>query len=252
MWFVNAAFIRALYLHMCECRCKSVDQNGRVKYFPGFGKFMVDPSLTACFFCCWFWVVFFQGRKMSHSYLHPTLKKDCISTIMWAISFSIFNLEQLPAAQIFCLAGLQEGWDFAARDLFEDNTWRHPATVALHVGAWGRTEPHLCPLYQTPQQREPCLPVWWGLLPAGGFCDQPPHLGAAATTSGGCPSASECPPGAQGSSGSAPSPSSSHLHIRPCGNCTLLREPSGRIGDMSAQLTPHQLRAKRSSYSPPL
>lgn len=93
---------------------------------------------------------------------------------------------------------------------------------------------------------EPHIPVWWELLPAGGFCDLPPHLEAAATTSAGCLSASGCPPGALGSSGSDPSPSSSHLHIRPCGSCTLLQEPGRRTGDLWAQHTAHQLEQRES------
>lgn len=205
---------------------------------------MVNPSFMACFFCCSFlvWDFFFHDRKISHSYPDPILKKDCISTIMCAISISIFNLEQLPAAQIY-LAGLQENWDFAAGDLFENQhlkASRHCCPACESMGKNWTTS--VSPIPRT--TADPCIPVWWELLPAGGFCDQPPHLGAAATTSGGCLSASECPPGTRGSSGSAPSPSSSRLHIWPCGSCTPLREPSRRTGDMSAQLTPHQLRAR--------
>lgn len=112
------------------------------------------------------------------------------------------------------------------------STWGHRAELShIHV-------PHITPPSRT------LLPVWWGPLPAGGFCDQPPHLGAAARASGGCLSASECCPDVWGSSGWAPSPSSSHLHIRPYVNCTLLQEPSTRTGNVSAQLIPHQPREK--------
>ena len=193
----------------------------------------------------------FQPKAFHDSTILPRSHAQnwlCISTTMGAISVSIFNLEQLPAVQISCLAGLQEDWDFAAGDLFEDRHLKascHCCPVCGGVGQNWTT--CVSPVPRT--TAEPCLPVWWELLPAGGFCDQPPHPGASATASGGCWSASECPPGTWGSSGSAPSPSSSHLHIRPYGNCTLLREPSRRTGDMSAQLTPHQLGEKRRSCS---
>lgn len=55
----------------------------------------------------------------------------------------------------------------------------------------------------------------------------------------------------QDSSGSAPSPSSSHLHKWPCGSCILLREPSRVLGDKWAQLihSPPPKNKKGSSYS---
>lgn len=246
--------LRMLLLHkFFICRCvnvcgsKNVGQNRSVKCFAGFVKFMVNLSYNTVLLLVVFGI-FFHFWNMSHSYLIHPLKRLCISAITWVISISIFTFSILPAAQISCMSGLQEDWDFTARDLYEDqqkksflpllySTWGHGAELShIHV-------PHMAHPSRT------LLPVWWGLLPAGGFCDQPPRPGAAATASGGCLSASECRPGAWGSFGWAPSPSSSHLHIQPCVSCTLLQEPSTRTANMSAQLIPHQPRGKSGSYS---
>lgn len=167
---------------------------------------------------------------------------------MWVVSTSTFTFKASPSCSNLLCAWLAGGLRLHCQRSF----WRptdevFPVSVVFRVGAWGRTELHACPTCHTPQQN--LLPVWWGLLPAGGFCDQQSHLGAAATASGGCLTASECRPGAWGSSGWAPSPSSSLLYIWPCVNCTLPREPSTRTENTSAQLIPHQPREKSGSYS---
>lgn len=170
---------------------------------------------------------------------------------MWIISISIFTFRASPSCSNLLCVWLEEDGDFTTMALFEDQQTK--SFLPLLPSMWGhRAElSHIHVPHITHPSRAP-LPVWWGLLPAGGFYDQPPHLGAAATASGGCLSASECRPGVWGSFGWAPSPSSSLLHIWPCVNCTLLQEPSTRTGNMSAQLLPHQPTEKSVSYSLPL
>lgn len=190
----------------------------------------------------------FHFLNMSHSYLIHPLKRLCISAIMWVISISIFTFKACPSCSNLLHVWLAEDWDFTAMDLFEDQHMKSFLPLLSSTWGHGAELSHIHVPYITHPSRT-LLPVWWGLPPAGGFCDQPPHLGAAATASGGCLSASECRPGVWGSSGWAPSPSSSHLHIWPCVNCTPFQEPSTRTGNKSAQLIPHQPREKSGSYS---
>lgn len=72
---------------------------------------------------------------------------------MRVIPTSISTFRATPSCSNLLLVWLARGLRLHCPGSFCRPTGEgFPATVAFHVGAWGRTEPHPYPPYQTPQQ----------------------------------------------------------------------------------------------------
>lgn len=139
------------------CRCvnvrgsKNVGQNRSVKCFAGFVKFMVNLSYNTVLLLVVFGI-FFSFLKYVTQLPDPPSKKTEL-----VLSRELFPLAFLPSA-FFQL--LKSPACLACRRIetsLPESLWRpteevFPATVFFHMGAWGRTEPHPCPSYGTPQQ----------------------------------------------------------------------------------------------------